>query len=400
MKKWLSLAVSVVLCLALVIGTACGGGGEEAEEEEGVTELKFGFGLSLTGVAGAVMGIPARDAFKLGIEEIGVFEVGGEQYRWKAIFEDNLFTTPGGYSSANRLIYEHDVDVMFQSGADPGLAAEPLCDAVGMILDIAGANWDQFTPDKPYMFQVAATWAMGYVAFFDWLSQEHPEVQRIANVHTDDAMGYQQRDAVEACCDYYGLKLKDIATPLGMTEEAHLVTVLMPFKPDLIIGGVTLLGQMWDRGYDGLALSTYWLELYGEQEGWDRCEGYYITMPHPLGDPWPESAVLADEFEARFGMELVPAAYWTFMVVSVMTEALKQAGTVDDTEKILETMESRAGFETLVGPLYFGLEELNGIGHVAMWPMPIYRVTGEREYEVVKLYTAEEIETLAIEIFK
>jgi hypothetical protein len=37
-KKWLSVAAIVALCLALVIGVACGGG----EEEEGVKEVKFG----------------------------------------------------------------------------------------------------------------------------------------------------------------------------------------------------------------------------------------------------------------------------------------------------------------------------------------------------------------------
>lgn len=400
MKRWLSVVAIVVLGLALVIGPACGGEGEEVEE--GVTELKFGFGLSLTGAAGAVMGIPARDAFKLGIEEIGVFEVGGEQYRWKAIFEDNLFTTPGGYASATRLIYEHNVDFMFQSGPDAGLAAAGICEEIGMILDIAGANWDQFGPERPHMFQIAATWAMGYVAFFDWLSKEHPEVERVVIVHGDDAMGQQQADSVDACCDYYGLKLKKEPMPTGTTEYSYLATAILPFDPDLVISilGTGVLDDMWARGYDGLGMTSYWLEYHGDQAGWDKCEGLYIIMPHPLGDPWPESAVLADEFEARFGMELVPAAWWTFMVVSVLTDALRQAGTVDDTEKILETMESRAGFESQVGPLYFGLEELNGIGHVAMWPMPIYRVIGEREYEVVKLYTAEETEATAIEIFK
>jgi len=34
MKKWLSVAAVVVLCLALVIGVACGGDGGEEEYEK------------------------------------------------------------------------------------------------------------------------------------------------------------------------------------------------------------------------------------------------------------------------------------------------------------------------------------------------------------------------------
>ena len=71
MKSWLSVAAIVVLCLALVIGVACGGGGDE--EEEGVTELKIGFGLPLSGILGAVVGIAAKQAYELAMEVYGEF---------------------------------------------------------------------------------------------------------------------------------------------------------------------------------------------------------------------------------------------------------------------------------------------------------------------------------------
>jgi hypothetical protein len=58
MKKWLSLAALLILSLALVIGVACGGD----EEEEGVTELKMGIGVPLSGLYGAVVGVPAKYA--------------------------------------------------------------------------------------------------------------------------------------------------------------------------------------------------------------------------------------------------------------------------------------------------------------------------------------------------
>jgi len=77
---------------------------------------------------------------------------------------------------------------------------------------------------------------------------------------------------------------------------------------------------------------------------------------------------------------------------------LRQAGTVDDMEKILETMKT-GKFDTMVGPLGFGLEALNGIGNVAIYPTPIMRVTGRMEYELLHLYTAEETEEMMLEVY-
>jgi hypothetical protein len=93
MKRWLSLAAIAVLCLALVVGVACGGG--RGEEEE-VTEIKLGLGTPLTGLPGALIGIPSKQGFELTAERIGVFEVGGKQYRWKIITEDTQGSSAAG----------------------------------------------------------------------------------------------------------------------------------------------------------------------------------------------------------------------------------------------------------------------------------------------------------------
>jgi len=66
---------------------------------------------------------------------------------------------------------------------------------------------------------------------------------------------------------------------------------------------------------------------------------------------------------------------------------------VDDVDKIIETMETGT-FDSLVGPIRYGGEALNGIGHLAIWPSPIYEVVGENEYEVLALYTPEETEAI------
>ena len=63
-KKVIIFALLAILLLSTL---ACGKG------EEGVTELKIGFGLPLSGIMGAVVGIAAKQAYELAMEVYGEF---------------------------------------------------------------------------------------------------------------------------------------------------------------------------------------------------------------------------------------------------------------------------------------------------------------------------------------
>jgi hypothetical protein len=56
-------------------------------------------------------------------------------------------------------------------------------------------------------------------------------------------------------------------------------------------------------------------------------------------------------------------------------------------------------FDSLVGPISYGGEVLNGIGHLAIWPSPIYEVVGEDEYRVIDVYTPEETEAIVNKVY-
>ena len=399
MKKWLSVAAIVVLSLVLVIGVACGGG-EGEEEDEGVTTLKFGLAGPLTGALGAIVGIPAKNALVLASEQLGEFTVAGERYQWDLIVVDNqLQSVAGGVASATKLIFDDNVDFMHQAGADAGLAAQPICQDKGIMLDMSGADPKDIEPDKRNLFQTVASWAVNLPPFFDWLTKEHPEVKRIVVVNSEDRTGQAINDAAIACADYYGLDIVSEFVPFGTVEYYPTATKMMTKDPDLVIGALDLYIAMREMGFEGLGVTGYWSASWAEASGWDTVEGYLIYMPHPFGGIWPEAEAFAAEFEDRFGVEMAPAAFWVVTIVHVLTDALKQAGTVDDLDKIIETLET-GSFDSLVGPLSYGAEVLNGIGHVAIWPSPIYEVVGEYEYRAVAVYTPEETEALLLEVYK
>ena len=400
MKTWLSVAAIVVVSLALVIGVACGGG----EEEEGVTEIKLGLGLPLSGIMGSFIGIPAKQAYELMAERIGVFEVGGKQYRWKPIFEDNEGSSAaGGMASTTRFIYDYDVDIVLQSGV-AAMTAQTLCEESGIIIDMGSATFEAFGPDHPLTIQTGPSIIMQVAAFYNWLANEHPEVERIVVVSLEEPLAIAFVEALESNMhEYFGFEREIIPLAAAMAEPYPVATSVMMLDPDLVISspGVSILDVMWDMGYEGLAAQYGPLldQSMFEQVGWDKCKGMMFFYPEWYGadEVWPEAVACAGEYEARYGVEMPTGAFASCVVLETLTGVLQQAGTVDDTEKIIEAVQSGTPIDTMVGPVYYGGGDFVGTDCLLMWPVAIWEVVGEREYRLLDYYTPEEAEAIAVE---
>jgi ABC-type branched-subunit amino acid transport system substrate-binding protein len=402
MKRWLSLAAIAVLCMALVVGVACGGGG--GEEEEGVTEIKIGIGLALSGLMGALVGGEAKQGYELAAERIGVFEVGGKQYRWKTIFEDNLScSAEGGLATTTKFIYDDDVDFIIQSGP-AAMVSQTLCEESGVFLDAGTATFDAFGPDHPYTTQSGPPIHPQIAAFYDWLAKEHPEVERITVVLMEDPIAVAFAEAYESNMhEYFGFEREIISLPMGTTEYYPTATAVMADEPDLVISspGTLLLEAMWDMGYEGLAAQYGPImdqSLFGNL-GWDKCKGVMFFYPEWYGadELWPEAVAVAGEYEARFGTEMGTMAFAPVILLEALTGAIQEAGTVDDLGRIMETVQSRVTFDSIIGPVYYGGEDFVGINCILMTPVAIWEVAGEREYELLEYYTPEEAEAIAVE---
>ena len=396
MKQWLSLAAIVVLCLSLIVGVACGG---EEEEEEGVKEVKFGIGLPLSGLYGAVIGIPARQGFEIANDYIGEFTVDGQRYKWDLIFEDNHWDSEGGVASATKLIFEDGVNIMTQIGGDPALAAQTICEESGVILFTTGIPLEAFGPDKPHTFLGQSFVYANSATLLKYVSEAHPEVETASVVFEDTAIGHATGEAIVTAAEYYGIEVLDpVYYPPGTTEFYPVATKMASKNPDLCYMDTRVLGPMREMGWEGTPFYTLWASTYGEGVGWDKVQGYLIFYPVPLGEGLPEGLRgMAADYEQRFDAEFTQLSLYYVMQLYFMTDALEKAGTVDYVDQIIDTLE-RETFDTPAGPVKFGLEELDGIGHLFMMPCWIGKIT-DHEYHVVFEMSIEESEALAIEIF-
>ena len=123
-----------------------------------------------------------------------------------------------------------------------------------------------------------------------------------------------------------------------------------------------------------------------------------IYQSNPYGADLPQEVRdFFIELEERYGDEPMHGPYNMATGLFVMTEVLKKAGTVDDVDRIIATLETET-LDSPIGPVKFGLEELDGIGHQCLMPCQVGEIR-DGEYHLVYELTTDEGEDLAMEIW-
>jgi branched-chain amino acid transport system substrate-binding protein len=399
MKKWFSVVATVVLCLALVVGIACGGGDED---EEGVKEVKLGVGAALTGIYGKFLGIPAKRGVELAADYIGEFTVDGQRYKWNPIFEDNGWDAEGGVASATKFISEEGVNIMTQDGADAALAAQTICEQSGVILLTTDIPLDALGLDKPHTFQGTPSVFLSVVTMMKYINETYPEAKTGAGISEDTSTGYMIMEAIDIAADYYGIEWLSTEYFSPDTLEFYpMATKIAEKDPDVGYIDTRQIGAMREMGWEGVSFYGVWTTDAAGYCSWDDIQGHLVMFPHPHGEGLPEVIMeMATEYEQRFGEEFTFMSFYHIVQLYLLTDALQKAGTVDDVDQIIATLETET-FDTPMGPVKFGLREVDGIGHQLMMSTWILEIRGEgREspHRVFELST-EEAEALALEIF-
>ena len=394
MKKWLSIAAVVVLCLAVVVGTACG----DEEEEVGVKEVKLGIGTPLSGLYGTVMGIPAKQGYEIANEFIGEFTVDGQRYKWNLIFEENSATAAGGVAAATKLIFEDGVKIMAMHAGDPIGGAQPICEESGVIMLTLGETLGVFGPDKPYTFGGAAFLYPSWALLMKYISETHPEVKTVSLIDIDSGSGREKITMGSPAAEHFGIEWleAEFYTP-GTTEFYPIATAMANKDADMCHLGPQQLIAMRELGWDGIAFYTSWLPVFNDMLG-DYADGYLDIYPEPYGEELPQAVKdIADAYKARYGEDFGLVPYYHAWQLYFLTDALQKAGTVDDVDKIIEVLETET-LDTPFGSVKYGLSELVGIGHLLVCPTKLGEIR-DGEYHLLDMISAEESEALTLEIY-
>ena len=392
------VVIFALLAILLLSTLACGGGGE-GEDEGGVNEVKLGIGAPLIGVFGAVIGIATQQGFELANDYIGEFTVAGQSYKWDLIFEDSGIGAEGGVASATKLIFEDDVKIMTQVYGDPGLAAQTICEQSGVILFTSALPLEAFGPDKPHTFLGVTPSELPAATLMKYISEAYPEVETASAITWDTVTGRILTEAVAEAAEYYGIEwLETEYYPPGTTEFYPIAAKMASKNPDLCYVNFGSLLPLHEMGWDGITFYSLWYTAYGEQVGWDNIQGHLSQYPEPYGEDLPELVKeMAAEYQQRHNVEFSLMPFYYAIQLYYLTAALEKAGTVDDVDQIIATLETET-FDTPIGPVWFGFEELYGIGHTLVMPCWVGEIR-DREYQRVFEVSTDEADALTLEIF-
>ena len=393
--RWLLGVASVVMCLALLAGVACGGG---AGKEEGVKEVKLGVGLPLSGIYGAFIGIPVKQGLELAADYIGEFTVDGQRYKWNIIFEDSGIDSAGGVASATKLIFEDGVKLMTQIYTTPAMAAQTLCEESGVIV-FSTFPLEALGPDNPYSFMGMVSPELPAATLMKYISEERPEVKTASAIGDDTSTTRQLIGCLKTAAEYNGIEwLEAEYVPSDTVEFYPVAAKMMTKDPDLCYIPHQAVGPMREMGWEGTSFYSLWGKSFGDQYGWGNFQGHLSYYPEPMGEELPEPIKeIAADYQQQFGAEFTLMSFHYVIQLCYLTDALKKAGTVDDVDQIVATLETGT-FDTPIGTIWFGLGEMDDIGHLLITPCWIGEIRSE-EYHRVFEVSANEAEALVLEIF-
>ena len=117
-----------------------------------------------------------------------------------------------------------------------------------------------------------------------------------------------------------------------------------------------------------------WATAYGESVGWENAQGHLVYYPAPFGEELAQSIKeMVADYQQRFSVEFEQMAFYSVTQLYFLTDALKKAGTVDDVDRILEAIHTET-FDTWIGTVHFGGEELIGINDMQLWPAAVHEI--------------------------
>jgi branched-chain amino acid transport system substrate-binding protein len=404
MKKFgLTLMVLVVsLALMTIVPFAMA-------KEKPVKYLKIGCNYGLTGVVAPAC-IASKRSLELEVDRInkkGGIMVGGQRYHIKLIFEDNGYTSEGSVAAATKLIDRENVKFIFNIGT-PGLAQTSVTEPA-KVLSFLSSSADQALLNKKYSIRIYPLVQMNDIALLEYISKNIPEVKRVCLLFKNDSSGILNSQILPKLCAHYGMEfIGDELYSLTETDFYPLLARMLPRKPDLIVtdvgtGAALMAKQAIEKGYKGYFMGT----TLGADIAWNKIgdkvpDGRFLG---PIVDPESEAAPkeirdMTKRYEERYGKGApLDIAYLYHNYLMLVVQAVKKAGTVDDTDKIRDVIVKNT-WDLPWGKTRFVGKEVWGVDGQGIIPVFVSTWIGsKKDIKLLKVIPAEGVYPTFLKLF-
>ncbi len=339
--------------------------GAQAQEE-----LKIGVLVTLSG-AGATWGNAMKGAAEMAAEDInkeGGLEVAGKKYKIRLISYDDQFKSSEAITAMNRLISEDKVKIiMGPMGSAPAVALAPITSQAKVITMTMAFTPKAMNAETPYAFRPVLPTGIFAKPQADWVVKKLG-VTKIAGLFPNDETGQAIFKDNEVAYEAVGAKFvaKEVFerertdfTPLLiriMATDAEAIELdgNSPQTAGLIVRQARELGWTKPIIRTGGDATADILSVAGKE----FAEGVYVHQP--LNLEIPETKALVDRWKATYKTEINGFTPFFYVNMHMLFEGMKQAGTVEDTDKIMEATLALKDFPSVLGPVNWTGQELWG----------------------------------------
>ncbi len=352
-------------------------------ESTGPIVINVGVCAPLSGAA-ASYGKIGQEAVEMYVQVFNRegFKVGDKTYNFKVITRDDQANAEGGAAAAKQLIFEDGCKFIVGHWTPNFLAIQAVTNPAKVIFfSRTGADaypgpggYDPKT--MPYVVFPAAIHE-AVVAYVLGIAQANPHYSRIGIVDPilNKSIGWE---AADKTMDENGIRYFHQWTEPNTVDYVPFITKCAEEGCDIIfttnmIGALYMLKQRWESGYKDMKISSpgpisfpqYWIDT----AGYDAVQGYIASWGavwEVKGRPLNEKQIAMLKETMRLLEEKKGAPYtytgWTSLTptqLNILAQAMQKAGTVDDTDAIMEvirggTFDLTTGQYTLCGAQTYG----------------------------------------------
>ncbi|HOP48023.1 MAG TPA: ABC transporter substrate-binding protein [Desulfobacteraceae bacterium] len=343
-----------VALLVSVLAFGVGSFGKAQSAEEGGVVL-IGDMQPLSGAAAydGELGHMGTETAVQDINAAGGRIIGGKHYTFVTKCYDHHYTSEGGATAANKLVFGDKVKyIAAPIGSAPTLAAQAITEKNGVILLATGWHKDVLGPKKPLTFREYMSPDGFADALVRWVGKEHPEVKRVAILTANDATGYDSARAAKASwkefgvevfrADFFERETSDFYPYLARYINAKVDAIDMPGIASEHEG--LIAKQARELGFKGMLLGNGMSPKVVADIAGKDAEGYIVRQGVPFGSKFATPA--EEAWNNKYKKERNLKGDMSFLALSaydavwMLVKAMEVAGTVDDTKKVAEVMEN------------------------------------------------------------
>ena len=385
-KRLVPIAFSVLLVALCAFVAIQGAYAAPAEKTLKIAVMSSLTGMMSAGYKDISESVKPTEKF---INDRGGVTVNGEKYRVELIVYDDQSSPPGAVAAANKVVQDNIKFLLAPMFMPSNLAIAPITERAKIIrVQATTSGVEQYGPKNKFMFASSLT-ICTIPAIYDFLTKNYPKAKRIARLVPDDPGAkafndYDVKEAQKRGCEV----VFDEPFKIGIEDFYPLLTKALEKKPDALDMGFSILPwargfitQARELGFNGPIYAPAFVGdvnllngLLNAKSAHDFFQGAADVLS-PKMTPLIKDfrKVVEKELGVKFNMDhtIVIEGAWPLLQV------IAKAGTVTDTEKVVDTWEKMTSIESIYGKSRMGGEKIIGNNHLVMRPALISRIVAK-----------------------